>query len=85
MNALEKLVSRACEMDMTEQDQWLGDVFMPSLASAELERLQAIEAAASDVAKNWFSDRQRTGWAMDNLVSALERKPQPGVSGDEKG
>jgi hypothetical protein len=45
MNALKKLVDRCNEMDMTEQDQWLGDVFMPSLAAAELERLQAIASA----------------------------------------
>jgi hypothetical protein len=37
-------------------------------------RLQAVEAAASDVAKNWFSNKREVVWSMNNLLAALERK-----------
>jgi hypothetical protein len=59
-----------------KHDQHMSEMATEQLdrLEAELARKDAIEAAASDVAKNWFSDRQRTGWAMDNLVNALERK-----------
>ncbi len=52
MTALEKLVYRANEMDMTEQENYLGDVFMPALAQKELARHEAIEAAAQNIKNN---------------------------------
>jgi hypothetical protein len=88
MNALKKLVDRCNEMDMTEQDQWLGDVFMPSLALAELARLQAIEVAAPQAVKalwlaiNSDKDSRRRG-VYKAAIDALT--PRPGVIGDEKG
>jgi len=40
-SALEKLVHRCNEMDITEQLNWLGDAIMPMAADTELARLQA--------------------------------------------
>jgi hypothetical protein len=80
MSDIEKLVARCNEMDMTEQDQWLGDVFMPQQAQKDLARLQAIEAAAIELfrkpAPGVYShsdavERNR----LDNLRAALGRKP----------
>jgi hypothetical protein len=87
MSALEKLVHRANEMDMTEQDQWLGDVFMASLAAKELARLQAVEKAAqailNDIKNNWYVEKLEPGTVAETdvsanhmiaLAAALERK-----------
>jgi hypothetical protein len=40
MSALQKLVNRCNEMDITEQINWLGDAIMPGEAKKELERLE---------------------------------------------
>jgi hypothetical protein len=74
MNALEKLVARCNEMDMTEQDQWLGDVFMPQQAQKDLARLQAIEAAARDVV-SLYELGETVDKRIGKLAAALDRKP----------
>jgi BMFP domain-containing protein YqiC len=40
-SALDKLIFRVNEMDITEQLNWLGDAIMPVEARRELEQLRA--------------------------------------------
>lgn len=50
-SALERLVARCNEMDITEQLNWLGDAIMPHEAAAELRELQLKASASIDVDK----------------------------------
>ncbi len=69
MNALEKLVHRANEMDFTEQDRCLGDVFMPAQARKELARLQAAQQQVSEAIQ------KLTAWR--DQAYPLEVFPEP--------
>lgn len=54
MNELERLVKRCNEMDITEQQNYLGDAILPTLAAEELAEIrkriewQPIETAPKD-------------------------------------
>ena len=76
MNALEKLVNRCNEMDITEQDKWLGDVFMPPLARAELDYLQAeLSALRAAYHELWLKHGNRREPTVDDVINAIGHKP----------
>lgn len=58
VNALERLVTRCNEMDITEQLNWLGDAVTPYQAKKELADLDAVAQWAAAWFRGLCSDRE---------------------------
>ncbi len=63
MNALRKLIDRACEMDITEQLNIFNDAILPSEAAAELAAMQEALKAARELFEQMKYDLE-----ADNLT-----------------
>lgn len=64
--AIDKLLKRCNEMDITEQLNWLGDAVMPYEARAELEAMKAERLAIATSIKCTVN-----GEAPDNLAECV--------------
>lgn len=64
MSALQKLVKRCDEMDITEQINIFNDAFLPANAKAELAHLQAIKQAATTTMASHDAAAQKANFLL---------------------